>query len=210
MSLRYGLGTNLFAIEESFRRKLAQTKSLGVPVYERILYLDETGSVVIDTNSAAPRFTVPTPDPGHALRVIDPERGAVITAASVDYRGTPSGSVVAVSRFEVLSRFLTSASNDLGLRQTIVTESGRALALTGGLSLSPEAAGFLSRLAPGKISNVAEMPGGPSSKAGVPIELDLGIRTPIAGTALSLVTLLPESVLYGHITSRLFLALAIK
>ena len=208
MSLRYGLGTNLFAIEESFRRKLAQAKSLGVPIYERILYLDESGNVVIDTDLAAPRPTVPTPDQGRAVRVIDPESGVVITAAAVDYRGTPSGSVVAVSRLEVLSRFLTSASNDLGLRQTIVTDSGRALALPDGLSLSPAAAGFLSRLAPDKISKVAEMPGGPSSAAGVPIDLDLGVRTPIASTSLSLVTLLPESVLYGHITSRLFLALA--
>ena len=208
MSLRYGLGTNLFAIEESFRRRISQAKSLGVSVYERILYLDESGNVVIDTDPAAPRLTVPAPEPGLTLRVIDVERGVVISSAAVDYRGTPGGSVVAVSRLEVLSRFLASASNDLGLRQTIVTNSGRALALPDGLSLSPAAAGFLSRLEPGRISNVTGMPGGPSSAAGVPIELDLGLRTPIAGTALSLVTLLPESVLYGHITSRLFLALA--
>ena len=208
MSLRYGLGTNLFDVEESFRRKLVQTKSLGMPVYERILFLDEGGSVVIDTNSAAPRPVVPTPVQRRALRVIEPEGGVVITAAPVDYRGTPSGSVVTVSRLDVLSRFLTSASNDLGLRQTIVTDSGRALSLADGLTLTPAAAAFLSRLTPGVLGKVAEMPGAPSSASGAHIALDLGLRTPIADTSLSLVTLLPESVLYGHITSRLFLVLA--
>lgn len=207
MSLRYGLGTNLFSIEESFRRKLVSARSLGVPTYERFLYLDASGVVVIDTDPSAPKPPLPAPDEARPLRVFEPEGGLLITTAPVSYRGTPSGSVVTISRLDVLSRFLTSASNDLGLRQMLISDTGRALSAPDGITLSPAAAGFLSRLTPDVLSKVSSMPEVPSP-GGTLVDLDLGVRTPIAGSPLSLVTLLPESVLYGHITSRLFLFLA--
>jgi len=44
MSPLYGLNANLDAIDEMFRRKMAQTTARGEPVYARVALFDETGA----------------------------------------------------------------------------------------------------------------------------------------------------------------------
>ena len=57
MSMHYGLNVSLFAVEERFRRKLAQKKALGAALYQRIAFLDEDGTPFADTapGAASPR-----------------------------------------------------------------------------------------------------------------------------------------------------------
>ncbi|MCP5277386.1 MAG: EAL domain-containing protein [Thiobacillus sp.] len=63
----------------------------------------------------------------------------------------------------------------------------------------------LNRLPINKLVRLGSLPSlGPELKK----RYDLVLRTPVMGTALSLVTVLPESLIYGHITSRIFLVLA--
>ncbi len=206
MSMRYGLGANMFAIEENFRHKLAQTKSLGVPVYERILFLDDQGTTLIDTRPGASPIEIPWSGIREIRRIFDVEHGQVITIAPVDYRGQPAGTVVTISGLDVFSRYLTTSLSELGFRQFVITGDGKDLGLRGDIIMSQTSARALVSMPANVLTQLAPL------AVHQPIDLspqyNLGLRTPIADTSLSLVTILPESVLYGHITSKLFLYLA--
>jgi PAS domain S-box-containing protein len=207
MSLRYGLNANLFSIEENFRRKLAQKSVLGAQVYQRIFYTDERGDSLADTSSGAPPLHLPSRTKADYQLVIDAEHSQIIATALVDYHGLPRGTVTTVADLALLSRFLSTSGVDLGFRQFLITNAGQELGtpnrplLLGGVP-SPTWA----KLPANALTHLAEVSDlGSSSYAK---GYDLAIRIPIVGTSLSLVTALPESVLYGHITSRVFLYFA--
>lgn len=206
MSMRYGLNANLFAIEGSFRQKLLQTKSLGVPVYERILYLDENGGPVVDTASGLTLVSVSLSDARKVRRIFDTEHHQIMTIAPVDYRGQPAGAVVTVSNTGVLSRYLTTSLSELGFRQFVLTEGGADLGLRDDAVLTQEFSAALAKLPANLLASLSGLSGYMSNR--LPPGYNLVLRTPIAETGKSLVTILPESVLYGHVTSRLFLYFA--
>jgi PAS domain S-box-containing protein len=203
MSRLYGLNANLYTIEASFRRKLAQKKVMGMPAYERILYFDEQGDLLVDTTPGKmPQIPPISGQPGPQL-VIDAEHGQILTSITVDFRGTSSGTLVAVSNLGLLSRFLPAASADLGYRQFLITETGRELSIASSTILGETSLPSLARVMADTLTPLTALSGsGASALAG---NFDLVLRVPIAGTSLSLITILPESVLYGHFSSRQFL-----
>ncbi len=204
MSMRYGLNANLYDIEESFRRKLGEKTTLGETVYDRIVYFDEEGTPLADT---APDDSVPTLERDAVPRLhIDDEHGWIIAAARVDYRGTPGGTVMTVSKLSLLSRFLTSSTLNLGFRQFLITDAGRELTASGSLRLDGSLILALTTLPPGVLTPLRALHALEPSRFSE--DYDLIMRIPVAGTSLSLVTALPEALLYGHITSWNFLYLA--
>lgn len=203
MSLHYGLNANLDAIEEGFRRKLAQKTVMGVQAYERILYYDESGDQVADSATGEPPIALPTGGEEGVKLVIDPERDRIIAAAPVDYRGTPGGMVVTVAPITLLSRYLPGSSTSQGLQRIILSESGRALESGDGSGPQGGPWPTLTRLLPGTpilLSTLPRVASDPAFRS-----YDLVVRVPIAGSRLSLVTLVSNAALYGHITSRVFL-----
>ncbi|MTW21608.1 putative bifunctional diguanylate cyclase/phosphodiesterase [Allochromatium palmeri] len=200
MSMRYGLNANLSAIEESFRRKLTQKRLLGAPVYERLLYFDEEGLLIVDTNPGHP---IDAPISGHdpeAKLIIDEENGKILAAAPVDYHGQPHGTVITVSSLDLLSRYLTSSTANLGFWQFLITKTGRVLTDDSRTGLGGAPSPTLAGIPPAKLIPIGERP----KLAMTPLaaDFDLVLRIPVAHTELSVITALPASLLYGHITSQ--------
>nr|WP_245232245.1 EAL domain-containing protein [Thiorhodococcus minor] len=206
MSMRYGLNANLAALEASFQAKLAQKRLLGAPVYARILYFDQDGTLLADTRPGAPLDPHLAAGAPSERLLIDEEHGRILASAPVMYRGNPSGKVVTLSRLDLLSRYLTSSAQELGFRQLLVTASGRPLNQPG--KALPDASGLLSltEIPPETLVSLDGLPA--LSDTVLSEAFDLALRVPVAQGVLSVVTLLPGSVLYGHITSRAFLYFA--
>jgi PAS domain S-box-containing protein len=91
MSMQYGLGASLYAIEESFREQLTRQKVLGTPVYSDILYFDAEGALIARAESSAPVIQPPLEISDGAKLVVDPDAGRIVAAAPVAYRGNPAG-----------------------------------------------------------------------------------------------------------------------
>lgn len=204
MSMRYGLNANLYSIEESFRRKMAQKTVLGAPVYKRILYFDAYNLPLADTSPGTPLTPLSPGGNAGPQVVIDGEHARIVASTLVHYRDTPGGTVVTVADLALLSRYLTTSSQDLGFRQLLITEAGLELGAPGRpLLLGGAPSSAMAKLPSDLLTPLSALPDLGSSTLSK--DFDLALRVPIAGTSLSLVTLLPNSVLYGQITSRLFL-----
>jgi len=204
MSMRYGLSANLFSIEDLFRRKMVQKTALGMPIFKRILYFDKQGVALADTNPATGPPSLPPEILEGAQLLIDNARGHLIVIAPVSLRGASGGTLAALADLSLLSRYLTPAAETSGFRQLLITDTGEELHVSDRSPLFP--AGpipALSRATAGTLTPLATL-SGPEVKS-LAGKYDLILRIPIDGSPLSLVTVLPESVLYGQITSRLFL-----
>jgi signal transduction histidine kinase len=201
MSMRYGLNANLYDMEERFRGKAAQKTVLGARVYQRILYFDEQGAALADTTPGEPPPPLPARASTAPQLVIDREHNRLIATAPVMYRGTPGGTVMTVADLSLLSRFLAGDGVAGGYRQLLITAHGHELTAPGRPArLGAGAQPALSRL---PVNALAPLPDAPTP--GLAADYDLALRLPLAGTPISLLTLVPESALYGQITSRLFL-----
>lgn len=206
MSMQYGLGASLYAIEESFREQLARQKVLGRPVYSDILYFDADGALIARAESSAPVIQPPLEISDGAKLVVDPDAGRIVAAAPVAYRGNPAGTVVTVTDLSLLSRFLTSFAAEVGFRQFLISEHGQPLDGSGRSLLDERFWPALAELTPDSITALESI--SVLRSASTARVYDLALKTPVAGTSLFLVTLLPEFVLYGHITSKGFLYFA--
>ena len=202
MSMRYGLNANLYSIEERLRRKLEQRTMFGAPVYQRILYLDVQNAWLVDTTPGPPVVVPPLDGKVGPQLVIDAEHGQIVTAVRVNYHGKPGGVILTVANLALLTRYLTTPSGELGFREFLLTENGRELAVTD-QPLLGGAASSLARLPANVLTPLNALPGIDASAFSKDYQLVL--RTAVPGTSLSLVTVLPKSVIYGHISSRLFL-----
>jgi signal transduction histidine kinase/DNA-binding response OmpR family regulator len=202
MSLRYGLYANLDAIEDRFRGKSEQKKVRGVPVYQRIIYFDETGTPVADTAAGEAAVELPAGAKDSPRLVIDNVRGQLVASAPVLHRDTSNGSVVTISDLGLLYRFLLNATPEGDIRQILLTESGQELTTTGKQpSLSTIEAKALVQLPVDKLSSLASLPTLHRLADGH----GMAIRVPIVELPLSLATVLDEAEVFGHITSRRFI-----
>jgi diguanylate cyclase (GGDEF)-like protein/PAS domain S-box-containing protein len=206
MSLRYGLNSNLEAIEQSFRRKLTQKTVLGVPVYERILYFDEGGEVLSDSGSGDPPIAMPPGRGQEARLLVDPKQGWIIATAPVDFRGTASGTVMTVAPAALLPRYLRQPTDGQGLRQFLITAAGQALRPAEDPRAGDLPSSILASVPANAIVSLSTLPHWVSDTLSE--DYDFLVRTPVEGSTLSLVTLVSKSALYSNIGSRAFLYVA--
>ncbi len=205
-SMHHDLNVNLAAIAEGFQRKIARKRLLGAPVYERILYFDETGVALFDSDAGAPLDMHFNADDGNARLFIDDEHGKIVATAPVDYRGTPGGVVVTASSLDLFLRYLSSSRDNLGLQRILVTGTGQAVTASGRTLLRGAPASALSNLTPKIIIALNDHPGLASTQLAE--DFDLVLSVPVAETSLSVVTLLPKALLYDHISPQKFLYFA--
>jgi signal transduction histidine kinase/DNA-binding response OmpR family regulator/HPt (histidine-containing phosphotransfer) domain-containing protein len=196
MSLRYGLNANLDAIEIRFRHEATQHGGgLGE---RRLVYLDETGTPMADTALGEPLAILPDKTPGSSGVLVDARRGWIIASAPVTYRGTASGQVVSLVDLGSLYRYLVASASDNRVRQLLLTDTGLEIAAPGrARQYSQETALALMKLPPNRLDR--------SDALSSSLANTLSVRIPVPGIPVSLVTVLDESVVYGQITSRLFL-----
>lgn len=206
MSMRYGLNANLYSIEESFRRKMAQKTVLGAPVYLRMIYVGDDGVPLADTSPSGSLPPLPTGNGADPEVFIDSEHGRIIASVAIKFRGISGGTIMTVADLALFSRYLASPSGNMDPRQILISEAGWELGVQGSPTLERVPAPALAKLPINKLATLGDLPG--LNALSLNDTYDLVLRTPVAGTSISLVTMLPESMVYGHITSRLFLLVA--
>jgi diguanylate cyclase (GGDEF)-like protein/PAS domain S-box-containing protein len=206
MSMRYGLGASLYAVESSLQRAIERRQALGSPVYSRIRYVDEAGEVLADTSPGAlelPPVTPAGPDP---VLEIDAAHQRIIASAAVGYRGTPGGTVTTVTNLALLSRYLSSPIDHEGPRQLLIDASGRPLTASLPMTLKGELMPALAGLPEAIPTPAGKLP----ASMPLPVQAgDLMLRVPVGNTGLSLVTLVPESRLHGPLAVRVFPYIAV-
>jgi signal transduction histidine kinase/CheY-like chemotaxis protein len=205
MSLQYGLNANLDAIEQRFRRHVEQKTLRGAPVYQRILYRDEQGTTLVDLQPDAPPVNLPKGFEKEPRILIDNEARRFVASAPVTHKGQEKGVVVAVGDLSQLAWLLISSGNDATssarYREILVEPGGLVIAPPGtGIEIAPEIARTLARLPEDTLLPIDAIP-----DPGASLDGWLAVRSSVAGTPLSLLTLMTESSVYGHLSSKLFL-----
>jgi len=204
MSPRYGLNANLDAVEERFRHQVAQKTVRGEPIYNRIVLFDENGETLVDIAPGEPAIHLPPDFREGTTLGVDPAHKRIVATAPVMYRGNFSGTIAAVGELEQLSRYLVSSETQDQYREVLLTLDGRELPALGQHGMLDAAyTRSLAALPENRLVAVDATVDGHRGGAGR--QATLAVRTPISGVPLSLVTILPEDQIYGHITSRLFL-----
>ena len=210
MSVKYGLGSSLDAIEVRFRRQQEKKRLHGEALYSRIIFYDASGENLVDlTAGGAPVLLGQTSRDAPRLQ-IDPDNHRIIATAPVMRKGELAGIVATITDIGQLSRNFLSPSDAQLYQELLVTDQGVLLTAQGQRPLlNSAAAQALAALPENRVAHLEH-----SAAASARPELDttapdpLVVRTRVAGTTLSLITLLSEVNHYGHITSRLFLYLA--
>ncbi|MEI6876657.1 MAG: hybrid sensor histidine kinase/response regulator, partial [Spirochaetota bacterium] len=106
MSLRYGLNANLAAIEERFRRQLERANLRGEHIFERIVFYDVDGMVLVDLAPSAGILTPLSARGRNPAVLIDPAARHIVVSAPVVFKGEISGKVTTVGDLGQLSRDL--------------------------------------------------------------------------------------------------------
>ena len=217
MSLQYGLNTNLDAIEQRFRRHVEQKTLRRAPLYQRILYRDEQGKTLVDLQPEAPPV-----DPGEGFEhnsklSIEDETRRFVASAPVVHKGVFKGVVVTVGSLDQLAWLLIASGDEetasAGYQELLVGPNGLVIAPPGPeIGIDAEVAQALARLPEDTLLPVdagrdprSDRRVGPRGLRHADLEGWLAVRSPVAGTPLSLLTLMTEASVYGHLSSRLFL-----
>ena len=192
MSMRYGLGASLFAIEHAFSQHVA-----GDPpgMTQRILYLAEDGAMVADSKPGEP---LPPSLPGAEDKsriLIDAQRGVLITSARVGHKGAHEGTIHTIGSTQLLYRNLMPEGAGANMER-LFNLDGRELP-GGGHPLPAALARSLLQAPAGQVVAVADL--ADDTYGDRTLEDSLLIKTQVPGMPLYLLTLMPAERAYGHI-----------
>lgn len=231
MSLKYGLNSNLDAIDYAFRELMAQKsvskldafenasqrlnaqKSVAKErIYSRIAFLDEHNQALVDTGSGPLTHLDAIKANEEPRLLIEPDLKMLIVAAPVIHKGFRSGSVVAWINIGYLSRYLVKSGATTQYWELLITTNGQQIySPSDWPGLANEVAKNLAHLPDNHLQPITLARDGTregGSEKGEIEETMLVIRTPVVGAPLNLVTIFAEKTAYGHITSRSFLIVA--
>jgi signal transduction histidine kinase/ActR/RegA family two-component response regulator len=202
MSPLYGLQSSLAAIDERFRRKMAQEVLRGEPIYRDIQYFDEHGELLSELAAGSSAVTLPEGHREAVQLVIDSAHRQMLVSAPVSHKGQFSGVVVTIGDLGQLARLLIAAGSDDNRYQELLV-SADAIGL-----LAPD-----SKLTPGPdllkallaLPENALLPMSTVGNADPAFHDGLVLRSGVPGTPLSLITLLDREGLYGRISSQMVL-----
>ena len=203
MSDRYGLIANLAAIDDYFLRKLQQrSKVAGSQTYSLIALVDENGTVLSQAGTAEPPVAMLDKTATGSRLEIDSASGHFVLSAPIRYKEAYRGAIMVVGGLEQLSGSLISGRQDSRYREILVTATGDNLVATeDGFHPEREVVAAMANLPAEKLMSAAvdsQLPG---------MQDMLVMRNPIAGTSLSLITLIHRDEIYGLAGSSLFLLL---
>lgn len=209
MSLKYGLSANLDAIEVRFRQQMERKQLRGEPIYNRILFYDIDGQVLVDLSPGETLFRDELSREAPTLSIF-PEKRQIVATAPVIYKGEMSGTVVTLGDLGQLSRYLISSPMGNQYQELLITDKGEDLKVFGQNSgVDDKIATSLKNLPENQLVLVTDrLLASPAGESIANAGKQIAVRTAISGMPLSLVTVFSEEYVYGHIASRLFLYFA--
>jgi diguanylate cyclase (GGDEF)-like protein/PAS domain S-box-containing protein len=197
MSVKYGLFANLAAIERRFQATMDEGKVQGQPAYLRLAFFDRNGVVQVDVGASTAATTLPT---GNGLAEpsiqVDDKRRLIVASVPVLQKGRIRGVVETVSSLNLLASLVST--NDLGQpREFLLGEDGEVLLpIERGHSAIVTQGRALAALPSGRVQAL-------SNGEAPELKGYLAVRSPIAGTGLSVLRLASEDELYGRTLSPL-------
>ena len=205
MSLRYGLGASLQAIEDRFRLHANnRSNSEG----SRIVYVDLDGKVIADSDPSKAPPPLQLPLKVSELMRVDVERSVVVAEEPVVHKGVVSGWVVTEVPAQQMYRNLMDRGADLSYRELLLTPSGRLLSsgiANGSSKLQAPQLAAITAAVGEQVVPTATLDG----LNDVPdLASLLLVKSPVPGISLNLVTLVTTERAYGHLSSPGILAAA--
>ncbi len=205
MSLRYGLEANLDAIKERLRRWSAKNVIRGKEIFSRIVFADADGEPLAEVGSGAGAIPLPDDVAAGATINFDREHRRIVVTAPIIRKDAFVGAVAAFSDIGVLAGYLRSESDGAEMREVVLTAAGEYLAAAQAApSLDPALGHALAGLPENHVAPFSVL--APTMHATNPGGMVV-VRTPIPGSTLSLITIVGDRQVYGHITSRALLYL---
>lgn len=195
MSLRYGLGTSIYDIQERFIRQAREMTHRGHPLFSRIAFIDENGTSVADTGSTH------VDDGGIGIscarRGVDVESSRLGVCVPVQFKGGDAGRVIAVGDTSALFADLERRQGSLRHYELLVDRQGLELVADGQERLlAADAAKSLRNLSPEHLTPLS------LAVAGGEVDEWLAVAVPVSGRDLLLVSLFSQESVYGQATSR--------
>lgn len=195
MSVKYGLFASLAAIERRFQATMDEEKYQGQLTYLRLAFLDGHGVVQVDVGaSGAATSLLPGDNPTEPNIQIDDKRRLIVASVPVLQKGRIRGTVQTVSSLNLLSSLVST--NELGQPHEFLlggdgdvllpNERDHSAIATQGPALAALPAGRIQALANVKAPELKGY---------------LALRSPVAGTQLSILRLASEDELYGRTLS---------
>ncbi len=193
MSVKYGLFANLAAIERRFQATMDEEKYQGQLAYLRLAFFDRDGMAQVDVGAEpnAPSLTGNPAEPGIQ---IDQKRRLIVASAPVLQKGQMRGTVVTVSSLNLLASLVSA--NDLGQPHEFLLGDDGEILLPIERERSPIVAQgrALAAVQSGRVHALSNLEA-PELKG------YLALRSPIAGTRLSILRLASQDELYGNTLS---------
>lgn len=197
MSVKYGLFANLAAIERRFQATVGEEKYQGQAAYLRLAFFDRNGVAQVNVGSSSATTASPVRNAlAEPYIQIDDKRRLIVVSVPVLQKGKIRGTVETVSSLNLLSSLVST--NNLGQpREFLLGDDGQVLlpierehsaVVTEGPSLAKLPSG---RIQPLSNLSASELRG------------YLALRSPVAGTRLSVLRLASEDELYGRTLSPL-------
>ncbi len=203
MSLRYGLAANLDAIEERLRRWNAKNVFHGKAMFNRIAYVDTDGTPLAEVGTGSGVVALPDDLVAGAVVTFDLEHQRISVTAPIIRKDVVVGAIAAFSEIGVLSGTLRADPDAAGMREVLLTAAGAELAADSAPPwLDPALGRALARL---PRNQVMPFPAVARTFHAIDQRRMVVVRTPVPGFPLSLITIVGDREVYGHITSRVLL-----
>lgn len=203
MSAQYGLNAILDSIEQHFQQEIQYKTRRGEPVYTRIVFLGTDGTILAQSGNDGRGAAVPTIVESTARLSIDFNQWRIIASEPVIYKGVPSGTVVTVSDLNLLSRLLIlNGSTEQTVekyQEYLLDDEGNGIAAQEQSTALPEHIGLVFATLPENVLTSATRIFNTDKFKNL-----LALRTPIAGSPLSLLTLTSETEAYGQLASPVY------
>ncbi|HEY0218273.1 MAG TPA: EAL domain-containing protein [Afipia sp.] len=194
MSVKYGLFANLAAIERRFQTSLDEDKYQGQPAYLRLAFFDAEGTTQVDVGTSANPILSPPINLTEPSVQIDEKRRLILASAPILQKNKMRGMVETVSSLNLLASSVST--NDLGQpHEFLLNNDGEVLFPT-----EREHSPIVTRgraLAALQASQIQTL----SNTEAPELRGYLALRSPIAGTQLSILRLATEDEIYGHTLS---------
>ena len=198
MSLRYGLNASLQAIDDRLAQHAAHPWN-DAP--SRLVYLDNDGQVLADTQPEAelPAFAHPPYD--QTRHTLDVDAGRFIVVVPVSHRTPDAGAVVTISPLQSFYRNLLTVNASSGYREFLLTTDGRELPGRAGSDpaqplLPPAVLKDFVAAPENRVLSSVSFPEGHGLLGG-----QLVVKTSLPDLPLVLVTLLPEDRAHGRLAN---------
>jgi PAS domain S-box-containing protein len=194
MSEHYGLFANLSAIENNFQHVIQTVLFRKTSVFQQITFYDEHGTPLVDVGSIGPPIRLPPECLEEPRLLIDENAEIIVTCAPVYSKGLLHGIVMVAGKLEILSGLLISNNGNTHLYQELLVSDEGTCVMPRKTQTHPDDS-FIKNIIKLPENSIIDLD--TVSEKPEYLHKNMVLRTLVAGTPLSLVTLFKREQIEG-------------